>query len=271
MVAPPDATAPVRQRQKRRVLGDAWRDWDHSDHSPPVDTRAGSAPFLLVESLLAVFFAGCWLLLVWVAQPRLESLGLATEHVLLIGLIGIVILLLPPLLLWGHLAGIPWPVGIVRAMEHWIVLTWNPDQFVAACLRFSRDRLGHSFVLVANRLSIHAQRAQPGDELLLLAPRCLRPEHMRQLRQAANEAGARFVVATGGEEARAAVAESAPVAVLAVACERDLVEGMRDVLTKLTVLGLANRRPDGPCRNSEIDLQQAQHFLGMLKQMTCPS
>ena len=80
----------------------------------------------------------------------------------------------------------------------------------------------------------------------------------------ASEQGARFVVATGGEEARAAVREQRPGAVFAVACERDLVEGLRDVLPRFLVQGLSNRRPEGPCRNSEIDLPAAKALMEAL-------
>jgi hypothetical protein len=46
---------------------------------------------------------------------------------------------------------------------------------------------------------------------------------------------------------------------------------MRDVLTRATVFGVANRRPEGPCRNSEIDLEEARRYLHTLKAMTDPT
>ena len=122
-------------------------------------------------------------------------------------------------------------------------------------------------MLLANQLSRCSRRARADHGLLVLAPRCLRPDLLRQLKAMAARAGARFVVAVGGEEARAAVYDGRPAAVLAVACERDLVGGIRDCLLRRTVLGLANRRPDGPCRNSEIDLAEAGRLLETLRRM----
>lgn len=40
---------------------------------------------------------------------------------------------------------------------------------------------------------------------------------------------------------------------MAIACERDLISGMEDVLP-LPVLGLLNERPYGPCFNTQVDV-----------------
>lgn len=249
-------------------MGDAWRNWDDSAQSCPPEIHEGPALFLFVQSLLSLVLAGGWALLIWISEPRLLSLGIGSSWALTVRLGGGLLLLFPALLLWGLAAGCPFPAKITRALEQWVALTWGLGEVLARLLGISRDRLGHSLVRVANQLSLCSHRARPGDGLLVLAPRCLRPEIMRQLKGLAAEAGARFVVATGGEEARAAVYQDKRAAVFAVACERDLVEGIRDVLPRRTVLGLANRRPDGPCRNSEIDLEEARQLLEALKRMT---
>jgi len=61
-------------------------------------------------------------------------------------------------------------------------------------------------------------------------------------------------VATRGQLARRVIRERRPRAVVAVACERDMMTGLRDVAGKLPVLGLTMRLPQGPCRDAELDL-----------------
>ncbi len=250
---------------KRRMLGDAWQDWDPACTACPAETHAGPGPFMLFETLLALLAAVAWGFLVWMAEPRLLSLGLPQRLLIVVRLAGAGLPLLPILLLGSIWIRLPVPVIVARTLELWVVFTWGTAEMIGLRLGASRDRLGHSFVKVVNRLSWSARRARPGHSLLLLAPRCLRPDLMRELRALGAAAGAQVVVATGGEEARTAVQTACPAAVLAVACERDLVAGIRDVLPHATVLGLANRRPEGPCRNSEVDMAEAKRQLTALK------
>ncbi|SHH09723.1 DUF116 domain-containing protein [Tepidibacter thalassicus] len=72
-------------------------------------------------------------------------------------------------------------------------------------------------------------------------------------------------VATGGTLARRIIMENKPKVVIAIACERDLTSGIQDV-SKLPVLGIFNKRPNGPCFDTEIDILEVEKainfFLG---------
>ncbi|MFQ3573036.1 MAG: DUF116 domain-containing protein [Thermodesulfovibrionales bacterium] len=59
-------------------------------------------------------------------------------------------------------------------------------------------------------------------------------------------------VATGGGMARKIIKDTRPDAVIAVACERDLSSGIVDSFP-LPVFGIYNKRPQGPCFNTEVD------------------
>lgn len=59
-------------------------------------------------------------------------------------------------------------------------------------------------------------------------------------------------VATGGTLARKIVKEKRPEAIVAIACERDLSSGIIDSYP-LPVLGITNKRPFGPCFNTQVD------------------
>lgn len=68
------------------------------------------------------------------------------------------------------------------------------------------------------------------------------------------ETGVRAAVTTGGTAARKAIRDQRPKAVLAVACERDLVSGLADT-GRLPVIGIVNIRPNGPCSDTFVDME----------------
>jgi hypothetical protein len=59
--------------------------------------------------------------------------------------------------------------------------------------------------------------------------------------------------------------------VIGVACERDLLSGIRDVRHKLSVLGIANTRPNGPCRDTQINLAELEATLDLCVRPSSPT
>ena len=74
------------------------------------------------------------------------------------------------------------------------------------------------------------------------------------------EMGFHFFVATGGTLARQVVYNTRPKAVLAIACERDLMSGIQDVFP-LPAVGVLNIRPNGPCYNTSVDMAEVRRQL----------
>jgi len=72
--------------------------------------------------------------------------------------------------------------------------------------------------------------------------------------------GVGLAVATGGTLARRIVVERRPKLIIAVACERDLASGIQDS-DPLPVFGITNRRPHGPCYDTEVDLARVEEAL----------
>ncbi len=70
-------------------------------------------------------------------------------------------------------------------------------------------------------------------------------------------------IATGGTLARKVIKEIRPKIVIAVACERDLVSGIIDSFP-MPVYGIFNRRENGPCYNTLIDIQEIEKVLDLL-------
>jgi len=86
--------------------------------------------------------------------------------------------------------------------------------------------------------------------------RCGRCE-VKDLIGIAEEYQLNLFVATGGTLARKIVMETRPEAIVAVACERDLSSGVVDIFP-MPVLGIPNERPNGPCLNTRVDLDQVK-------------
>ncbi len=133
-------------------------------------------------------------------------------------------------------------------------------------LGLGRDRVGHAFVRVHNRLEVLPARVPEAARLLVLVPRCLSRETLQGLQALRQRYGFTQLTVTGGTEARRAIARQRPRGIVAVACERDLLSGVRDLKGRVPVLGFPNLRPEGPCKNTLVDLDRVEEavrsFLG---------
>ena len=125
-------------------------------------------------------------------------------------------------------------------------------------------------------------RSIPPEKILILLPHCLQnhdcvhritfdPENCRrcgacqvgELVDLAREKGVRIAVATGGTLARRHVKESRPLAVIAVACPRDLGQGMLDAWP-VPVYGIENSRPCGDCVDTRVDVDAVRKAIESL-------
>ena len=142
-----------------------------------------------------------------------------------------------------------------------------------------RRKLEGSFIAVSNLLFNRMGIRVPADRLLVVTPHCLQlascphkitrdPENCKRcgrcdisaLVTLSHEMGFHFFVATGGTLARQIVYKTKPKAVLAIACERDLMSGIQDVYP-LPAVGVLNIRPNGPCYNTHVDIEEVRAQL----------
>ena len=86
---------------------------------------------------------------------------------------------------------------------------------------------------------------------------------MQGLRALKDAYGFSQVVAFGGTEARKGIVQYQPKGIVAVACERDLLVGINDLHGRIPVLAFSNQRPDGPCKNTVVDLTQIEEAIRM--------
>jgi len=122
------------------------------------------------------------------------------------------------------------------------------------------------------------RRYAPQDVLLLL-PHCLQNqtcdaplrkglEHckgcgrckMKDLRELAERWGVKTCVASGGRAAQQRAREAHIKVIVAVACKKELAEGIRATFPK-RVLSVPNSWPNGPCKDTDVDVSQVESIL----------
>jgi hypothetical protein len=142
-----------------------------------------------------------------------------------------------------------------------------------------RRQIEGSFIAVSNLIFMKSGIKVPANKLLVLSPHCLQlsscphkitrdPNNCKRcgrcnigdLMKLSDELGFTFFVATGGTLARQVVKENRPQAILAIACERDLMSGIQDVYP-LPAVGVLNIRPNGPCNNTRVDMDEVRRVL----------
>ena len=233
-----------------RRLGEEWQEWDGKNFSESSEISSGIFLFLAAISILGFFVLASvvW----WLILPRLHSLGIDIIGWIIFG-VGIGYLILWYKCLFFAYIGIKFFKKILYKLGgiNWILasaLCWGK------IFNFSRDQIGNAFVKISNRIQIVAGKKILPTELLVLAPRCLTKEIMQGLRGLQQRYNFFLTIAVGGSEARQAIKTRKPRAIIAIACERDLLSGIKDLRGRMTIVGVPNKRPEGPCKNTTIDL-----------------
>lgn len=249
-------------RPKRdRKLGDEWKDWDGSDSAASV--AAGKRLFFSLTGALLVLCGGVGLFAWYLIAPRLAQWHLVAPTVALAALatgLG-ALYLLYAMIAATLLLHLRLPAALSSLARRMIAAIEGSVFGLGGLVGLGRDRIAHSFVQVHNALvRLSRYRLDPARVLVLL-PRCLTKEQLREANALGAEYGVAVAVAGGGEIARERIKEHRPEAVIGVACERDLLSGIRDVRGKLCVLGIPNTRPHGPCKDTLIDLGELREGI----------
>lgn len=157
-----------------------------------------------------------------------------------------------------------------------------PMMGLARLLGISKERVERSFIAVNNQLVLRSGVVAAASRVLILLPHCLQVDTcdiritgdigncrgcgrcpIAGLLDLGQRFGVHLSVATGGTIARRLIVEQRPHLILAVACERDLTSGIQDA-HPLPVFGILNERPEGPCRNTLVDLERVGEALAGL-------
>lgn len=244
-----------------RRLGHEWDEWD----GKPLPNQGN------YDSPPALFFA-------WSALTITVALGLTALGLFLLGPRLAVAYEQAPATLWSALlivGAILWAWWGVLLLSYQLRRPLLPERLAerGPFLRLMRltsrvaDRFGrrdwveNAAVKVYNALAMTRGRKVGQGELLVLIPRCLSKDTLDGVLRIAGQYGVPVFVATRGQLARRVIRERRPRAVVAVACERDMVSGLHDVAGKIPVLGLTMTLPSGPCKDASVNLGQLEEWV----------
>ena len=145
----------------------------------------------------------------------------------------------------------------------------------------SKEEIEDSYIKINNQMTVSQDRKYRPEEILILAPHCLQNTNcpykitidvqnchrcgkcsVAGLLDIAEETGVNLVVASGGTFARKLAKEYRPKAIVAIACERDLTSGIKDMNAQhIPVVGVLNERPNGPCYNTTVQICKVRQAL----------
>lgn len=171
-------------------------------------------------------------------------------------------------------------VGLEKMMRLFINIWFSIILAFIRLLRLPQDRICQWFIQINNRLVLNSIPPNLKDEhLLLLIPHCLQNYDcefkitaqvkncrrcgkciIKDLLNLSEEHHIRLSVAPGGTLARAIIKEYQPGLIIAVGCERELESGINDVYP-LPVIGILNQKPEGPCKNTTLDIDKVKEVI----------
>jgi hypothetical protein len=244
-----------------RRLGHEWDEWDGRPLPNQGNYDSSPALFFGWSAVTLILGLGVTAVVLFLLAPRLAGLHQAA-----------------PAVLWSTLlvvGSILWAWWSVLFLSHALRRPLLPERLAerGPFLRLMRltsrvaDRFGrrdwveNAAVKVYNSLAMMRGRKVGQGELLVLIPRCLSKGTLDGVLGIAGQYGVPVFVATRGQLARRVIRERRPRAVVAVACERDMVSGLHDVAGKIPVLGLTMTLPSGPCKDAALDLGQFEDWV----------
>ncbi len=144
-----------------------------------------------------------------------------------------------------------------------------------------KDQVRRSFIEVNNQLVLNESKKVKPEKLLILLPHCLQFHEctvrvtgdienckkcgkckIKNLVELTEKYKIPISVATGGTLARRIVVDKKPHLIIGVACERDLTSGIQDSFP-IPVYGVLNKRPFGPCFDTDIDVELVEKAVRM--------
>jgi len=244
-----------------RRLGHEWDEWNGKPLPAGGDFSAPAGLFWRFAALTLAVGAGVAALVLYIVAPRLAALAPALPTVLWLALAAVTGLAW----LWFGLAIFSFYSGTTllseRLLERGLYLRLMNYTSALSRAFGQRDWVEHAAIDIYNTLAVRRGRKVGKGELLVLIPRCLSKQALDGVLEIAGRYEVPVFVATRGQLARRVIRERRPRAVVAVACERDMMTGLRDVAGKLPVLGLTMQLPNGPCRDAVLDLPQMEEWV----------
>ena len=186
------------------------------------------------------------------------------------------------MLLWYEY---PTPRILKRLLEICSISMYPAMLILGKILKYDKNIIRRAFTELNNKLVFSNNYKIKGSDILILTPHCIQKSvcphkitsdikncrrcgkcNVDHLIEIEEKYGVKTSVVTGGTLARKIVIDTKPRAIVAIACERDLISGLQDV-KNLPIIAVINKRPEGPCVNTAVDLNEVErainHFINI--------
>ncbi len=154
---------------------------------------------------------------------------------------------------------------------------------------YYKDDIRHIYIKANNQYVLSSKKKFIKDKILIVLPHCLQNSkcsrrirngldeciqcsncNIGDIKEIINQYGVTAEIATGGTSARKVIQDIKPEFVIAVACERDLTSGLLDV-KGIPVYGILNKRPNGPCKDTFVDIDELKTTIEHFTILYCSS
>ena len=243
----------------------------------------GKKRLFILLGMVSLLVYGAVFGIIWFVMT---SASPAVRHVIVVAMVAAFVMLMLGMMigLGGLVLGLafgtggPWMQKLSRRIiELFYPMVMRVGQFFGV----SKEEIEDSYIKINNQMTVAAGEKYRPEEVLVLAPHCLQNttcpykitidvHNCRRcgrcsidgLLTIAEDTGVNFVVASGGTFARKFAKEYHPRAIVAIACERDLTSGIKDMSAQhIPVVGVLNERPNGPCHNTSVQLCKVRQAI----------
>lgn len=168
-------------------------------------------------------------------------------------------------------------------MKYFMIISQPFVMELGKIIKFNKNSIRRAYTNLNNQIILSEKYEFNGEDILVLSPHCLQKDFcphkitndiynckrcgkcdVDKLIDLREKYGINFSLVTGGTLARKVIVELRPKAIVAIACERDLLSGLMDV-SKIPILAIINERPQGPCINTQVDIRRVEkailHFI----------
>ncbi len=173
----------------------------------------------------------------------------------------------------------------VQRFSHWMLTQiYYPMAKALNFITFQKTHtLQESFLNFNNEIVMSNYMRLENPKMLVLLPHCLQGSECKiritndindcadcgscdicTVKNALSSQPVKVAVASGGSLARKLIADNRPDLIIAVACHRDLTEGVRDAW-QFPVYSILNERPKGPCFETTVSLKAIEFAINRFK------
>jgi len=164
-------------------------------------------------------------------------------------------------------------IKIINKMEYFIIIA------IADFLKIDKKYIRRFFIKNNNTAVESLNKKTNKKDILILVPHCIQNSKceikltenielcrkcglcgINELNKIKKEFDINIFVANGGTAARKKIKDIMPKFIIAIACERDLIEGIIDTENAPTY-GILNKTPNGPCANTIFNVVELREAL----------